>query len=86
MSSHHRSSYTTADEASFIDELGRHSSDGEKLGPLKTVEAYIAAAEKRSNWGAIDGAAAIHYATTKIRELRRNPVEAHGKTFSRSAV
>ena len=78
MSSHHRSSYTTSDEASFIDKLGRHSADGEKLGPLKTVEAYIAAAEKRINWGDIDASAAIDYAKSRARELRRNVVEARG--------
>ena len=78
--------YTTADEACFIDRLGRHSETGRRIGALRALAAYVETAKKRSNWGAIDGAAAIHYATTKIRELRRNPVEAHGKTFSRSAV
>lgn len=78
--------YTTADEACFIDGLGGCSDSGRKIGVIRAIEAYIKASKKRSNWGAIDGDAAIHYATTRIRELRRNPVEAHGKIFSRSAA
>ena len=78
MSSYQRTRYTTADEASFIDNLGRQSADGQMLGPLKTVEAYIAASEKRTNWGDIDANAAIDYAKSRVRELRRNVAEARG--------
>ena len=73
-----RMRYTTADEASFIDNLGRQSVDGKVLGPLKVVEEYIKAANKRTNWGDIDGHAAIDYAKGRLRELRRNTVEARG--------
>ena len=87
MTRNQRYGYTTADEASFIDSLGTQSEVGKFIGPLRSVNAYIEAAKKRSNWGSIDGKVAIDYAIARARELRRNVAEARGlsKTFTRSA-
>lgn len=77
--------FTTADEAQFIDNLGRQSEEGRISGPLKAVEGYLKGAQKRTDWGLINRQAAIDYATSRLRELRRNPAEAigRGKTFKR---
>ena len=40
--------YTTADEACFIDGLGRHSETGRRIGALRALAAYVEAATKRS--------------------------------------
>ena len=79
--------YTTADEACFIDGLGRHSEQGRATGPMAALSSYIAAAEKRANWGNIDGAAAIDYAKSRARELRRSAPEVigSGRSFFREA-
>lgn len=79
--------YTTADEACFIDGLGRHSEEGKRIGPLAALMAYISAAEKRTNWRSIDGQAAIDYAKSCARELRRGTTQTVGvgKSFFREA-
>lgn len=54
-------------ELKFIDRLGEHAQTGADRKALLT--GYLAAAQRRDNWGRIDGATAIERAKTALRRL-----------------
>lgn len=64
--------WLTCDEVAFIQRLGTHNEDSSKTSCLTWLQRYIAAAERRVEWGKIDKAAVIQEAKKLVRaELRK---------------
>lgn len=61
--------HTTNDEKNFIDGISNFSTEGLKMGHVKTLTNYIAALKKRTDWDGMDAKVVMTYAVEKLKNL-----------------